>query len=125
MPEYMTYDEAAIYLNVKRDTLVHAVTRGDLTRCAYPDIKARLLFEQVKLFKGKRISFASLAPHERKLWEQYKEIALGNTQASVKESEVPQGINFIPLQEQFIPQLIAYLINRGYIVGKSPQLAHL
>jgi hypothetical protein len=82
--EEITYQEAAELLERPYVSIRQAASRGDLTKCAGTTMPVRVLKEQVLLFKNRNITPKSLPAHERKLWEEYRRIALGETDESKK-----------------------------------------
>lgn len=76
MTKQITYRQAEDLLHMRPGTVKHAVLRGALTRCAYPEHTALLLQEQVKLFVGKRqVAVRSLSVIDRERWVELQTMA--------------------------------------------------
>ena len=101
----ITYKEACEILDVKYVTIKDAVLYGRLTKCAMKG--TYLLKEQVILFKNKRISINSLNMEERKLWEEYKNIA-----------ESPKLLELAVTKKDNVESIAIIMANQKKLEGK-------
>ena len=120
----VTYEEAAMQLDVSKETIKQAIVRKVLTPLPKEGRLRYLMRGQVELFRGKRLSLSSLRGDDRKLWEKYREHATDTSstridlrgvvyspdfadriaKTAVKEAvqayqrgEVPQGVPFFDI----------------------------
>jgi hypothetical protein len=74
--EKITYKDAAALLGITIDSLRHGIMRGTLSRTTDGRTRyAKLIKEQVELFKGKCLAFKVLTDEEKQIWQWYDEQA--------------------------------------------------
>lgn len=121
----ISYKQAAEVLGVSMQTIKTAVMEGRLTRCAHNTRTAMLLYNQVELFKGKRISEKTLTLVEKDQWERYRDIAKSPellAQVEMQESLSP-NIDLDKLIEQKVEEKMQpYIREQADMFEKEEEL---
>ncbi len=98
----ITYKQASEILGIPVDTLKHAVGRGMLTPLPRQGLERHLISEQVELFKGKRISLATLTKEQKEVWKKYREIATGTASTQIDIRGIAYSPDFVERIEKAI-----------------------
>ena len=112
----ITYKQASDQLGIAPVTLKQAIKRGMLTPIPRQGLERYLIAEQVSLFQGKRLSFASLNKEQMETWKRYREIATGTTSTQID----PRGFAYSPDTMKEIFDEIARLIREGKVPQGTP-----